>query len=739
MAIIGKIRDKSWLILIIVGGALVAFILGDFLKTDNGQELQFGYGTVNDEMVDFNDFIDLKNQAQENAQRQKDQELAQQGRQPGSEAAAPVDESLVWNSFVEGIVLEKEYEALGIEVSDAEFDAYLFGTDGFTAPAELQEQFQDSLTGMFSPNKLRAKIEELENSENVEDQKIWEQSREYYIDRRKQEKYFSILGQGIYVTNLEAKQEYLAQKEIKSIAYILQRYSDIPDEDIEVTDEALQAYYEEHKEDAKYQNRLSSREVRYFDILIQPSGADSAAFNESVESIKTEFAATENDSMFVLDNSELQFYSSSAYSTVVPDRHPKAQNMLTYPSYMQTTFDAAEIGDVVGPYEYQEKMMIAKVIGFTSDTINARHILLRAEPGLEAETEARADSILNVINNGNFEEYVKKYSTDEGSKVKGGDLGDFFFSDMVQPFAMFVADKPIGEIGKVTSQFGIHIIQVTDRKGPTHPRIAVVQKTFEASIETIENKELEVDNLIFKLNDAMEDSDDEGAGLVALFDTIVSNESDAYLVRPITIEENSPKMYGFTSKVSEDKILELAFREGAMVGDLIDAPIKEGERYVLAILSAIKNEGMPNFTDIEKALRNDYIKEQKAERLKSKMVNVESMAALEKKLGTSAVKADVTFGNAQLTGAGPEPSIVGAIFSGVADGTRTMPLEGNQGIYVIQVEKSQEIPAATTYDEEKLKLLTDNTRNLQGSATKALVKQAKVVDNRRFFDYNIRR
>ncbi|MDX2359451.1 MAG: SurA N-terminal domain-containing protein [Crocinitomicaceae bacterium] len=737
MALIGKIRDKSWLILIIIGGALAAFILGDFLKMDNGQELQYGYGTVYDEMVDFDGFADLLSEAQENAQRQKDQEMAQQGYQPGTVPADPVDQSLVWNQFVQNIVLEREYEALGITVSDAEFDAYLFGTDGFEAPTELQQQFTDS-SGMFSPNMLRAKIEELENSESVEDQQIWEQSRRYYIDRRRQEKYFSILSQGVYVTNLEAEQEYLAQKEIKSIAYIMQRYSDIPDEEIEVTDEDLLAYFEEHKEDAKYRNRTSSREVRFFDVLIQPSASDSADFNKDAEKIIAEFAVAENDSLFVMNNSEVQIFTSSAFSTILPDRHPKAQQHLTYPTNMEAEFANAQIGDVIGPYDYQEMKVIAKIIGFTQDTINARHILLRIEPGQEAIVEARADSILNVINDGNFEEYVNKYSTDEGSKIEGGDLGDFFFSDMVQPFAMFCADKPIGEIGKVTSQFGIHIIQVTDRRGTSHPRVAIIQKTFESSAITMDSTAMEVENLIFKLNDDLADCEDEGA-LVALFDTVVSQAGPDYSVRPITIEENSPKVYGFESKVSEDKILELAFREGAMVGDLIDSPIKEGNRYILAILSAIKEEGAPKFEDVEAAIRRDFIREEKVKRLTAQMTNAESMASLEKKLGVLAVKADVTFGNTSLQGAGAEPKIMGAIFSGIPDGTRTMPLEGNQGVFIVQIESSQELPVATTYDEEKLKLLTDNTRNLQGAATNALVKQAKVVDNRRFFDYNIRR
>jgi parvulin-like peptidyl-prolyl isomerase len=83
---------------------------------------------------------------------------------------------------------------------------------------------------------------------------------------------------------------------------------------------------------------------------------------------------------------------------------------------------------------------------------------------------------LKEVNDDNFEAYVSKHSGDTGSAAKGGDLGDFFFGDMVPQFATYVADKPIGEIGVVQTQFGFHIIQVTARKGKKYPRLAVVQK-----------------------------------------------------------------------------------------------------------------------------------------------------------------------------------------------------------------------------------------------------------------------
>ena len=92
MAIIGKIREKSWLMLVLVGGALLAFILGDYYKGSNGNDLEFGYGTVYGEMVNIDEFNSQLALAEENTRRNAEQ----QGQQP-----EPVDRDAVWSSFVE--------------------------------------------------------------------------------------------------------------------------------------------------------------------------------------------------------------------------------------------------------------------------------------------------------------------------------------------------------------------------------------------------------------------------------------------------------------------------------------------------------------------------------------------------------------------------------------------------------------------------------------------------------------
>ena len=239
MALIGKIREKSTLLVIVIGIALLAFILGDWERITGVMEDLYGYGTVYVEKIDYKAY-------EEASQKFEEQDRTQFGKQQREYTQKDQEASLdkAWNYVVETNLFAREYEALGINVGDAEFEAYLYGTDGFAVLPELAQGFTDSVTGLFNAKLLQKRIEEMESSTDANVQKQWEDSKKYYTDRRKQEKYFSLLGQGVYVTKLEAEEEYFAQKEVKNISYVVRRYSEISDEDVKISDADVKKYYE---------------------------------------------------------------------------------------------------------------------------------------------------------------------------------------------------------------------------------------------------------------------------------------------------------------------------------------------------------------------------------------------------------------------------------------------------------------------------------------------------------------
>ena len=99
--------------------------------------------------------------------------------------------------------------------------------------------------------------------------------------------------------------------------------------------------------------------------------------------------------------------------------------------------------------------------------IKASHILVK--------DEATAKKVKEELGQGkSFEELAKQYSEDTGSKEKGGDLGYFTAGKMVKEFEDAAYKLKKDEVSEpVKSQFGYHIIKVTDIKEP--------EKSFEQS------------------------------------------------------------------------------------------------------------------------------------------------------------------------------------------------------------------------------------------------------------------
>ena len=743
MAIIGKIRSKSGLLVGIIGIALLSFILGDYQSFFGSSEGEYGIGTVYGEKIDANKYNETNGKVQD-----QDRGQAQKEQKEYAEADIETSSDKAWNFLVDSTILRREYDALEVSVSDREFNAYLMATDGFPILEDLSAQFFTySLTGLVSEKstiegrqKLKLTIDKLKASKEPQAVQQWKGTKQYYTDRRKQEKYLALLDQGAYVTKLEAEAEYLAQKETKNISFVARRYDEIKDISVKISESELKNYYEEHKSDKKYANRSSSREVKLFDVSVAPSRKDSLMFNKNLNILKTTFLQSTNDSIFVAKNSDRNIYFSDKRATAVPEGNEKANKFQSYPVILDSIFKAASIGEIVGPYTMQENIIISKVIGFTPTRLKARHLLISTNSSKDEKVIAAkrktADSLLKVINTNNFTELVTKYTEDPGSKTTGGLYENFLEAEMVKEFGAFCATQAIGKIGVVKTDFGFHIIEVLERDATKFPLLVSVSKTFKASIETIENKESEITNILYKLDRSISKVEDP-IKKRNLFDTIVARSK--YFPRSIFIEDNSPKVTGFTTAAASNKILELAYAEEASVGNLTSYPIKDKDKYVIAMISSIKEKGEPKYEHIKVKMEGDLLIEKKAKKLINQMIKYKTMLALAKASNTTIMNAEISFSNPQITGGGYEPEIIGALFASVIkDKKRTLPLKGKTGVYVIQIDKTIKAPIAANYKIELEQMYNALKGSVQGQALGALRKKADIVDNRKLNELRIR-
>lgn len=723
MALIGKIREKSWLLIVVIGVALIAFILPELTK---GSTPDFGPGSVDGNKVN----PELYNQRVMEVGMMDEQQAAQQ-QKPYTAQDQENSQDKAWGSIVEEMLFDSEYEALGIDVSQREIDAYLYGTDGFTVMPDLAQSFSDS-TGKFNARLLEQRIKQMEESSDPNEAAQWEQNKRDLRKQRKTDKYFQLISQGVYVTTLEAEEEYRAQKEIKSVSFVAKRFSEIPDEDIKVSDDAVKKYYEAHKGEKKWEGR-ASRSIKYFEIAIAPSQEDIQKFDSELSRIKTQFENAKNDSLFVLANSEMKAFSSTHEATFRPEGDPKARQGMTYPASMDSVFKRAKVGDVVGPYADQGVMRIAKVLDFNKYSLKARHILISAQQGDSAsfvKAQRKADSILVTLNKNNFAEYVTLFTEDPGSKETGGVYEDFLDYEMVPEFSKFIVDKPVGTIGSVKTNFGIHIIEVMDKKEVNFPVLALIQKALNPSQTTLDNAQ----NESYDMLEMMESKISKVKGNKAKIEKFeeLARQKNYFVTQPIMIMNESPKVSAFQTPMAKDKIMKLAYDRGAEVGMLCSSPIKDGDKYIIAIIESITTKGTPNYEDVADRMKMEVIKEQKALRFTKLLMGSKTIEAAAQKANTTVSNAEITFANPQFPGAGYEPAVVGALFSGLKDGQMTIPLTGEQGVYLVKLNKTQKAPAAANYDVEKQQMLSALRGNVQNSIRQAMYEKSEVKDNRKF-------
>lgn len=734
MAIIGRIRNMRYLLVGITGLALLTFILTGLFDKIGSSVDRGTLGTIDGNEVDTAVYYSKLRQFE-----MSDRQQFQQQQKEYTDRDAEQSADKAWSASVDEIILKGEYEALGLAVSEKEFTSFLYGEEGFTLLPEIQQAFTDPATGQFNAAQLEKYIQDQEKSTDPNAIEGWKRTKEAIRTQRMQEKYFQYLGQGAYVTKLEAKNEYLAKNESKSISFVMGAYRDITENQMKVSDKEIRAFYEKNKEKPKYQV-MAGRDVKYFDVTIVPSKKDSAVFNKEMAVIKKGFAASTNDSLFILSNSELpRMYASGHMMTFRPEGDPKARQGMTYPAAMDTVFKTATIGQIVGPYNENGTTRIAKVMDFNSNVMKVRHILISAQKGDTkkiASAKKLADSLVKVVNAANFEEFVKKYSEDPGSKDKGGVYEDFMDYEMVTPFSDFAKSKPVGTIGVVQTDFGFHIMEVLDRKSDARfPVLAVVQKTLLPSEETKMSLKDKAYNLLSKMDRELNKKTDITDKII-LFDTIARREG--YYSRPVRMFDESPRVQGFTTKMAAQSILELAYNDEAEVGDLCSSPIQDDNRLIIAIVSSIREKGVPALVDVYERMTTDALNEKKANYLLKKMGSVTNLEVLAKKLKTDVKQAEVTFASPSIQGGGYEPELVGALFSGkIKDKMSSKATVGQSGVYVFRVNKTVKAPAAKNYDAEKLQMLGQIKGSIANSSRQALQKKLNVRDNRALLEAGI--
>lgn len=149
------------------------------------------------------------------------------------------------------------------------------------------------------------------------------------------------------------------------------------------------------------------------------------------------------------------------------------------------------------------------------EEVRSSHILIAITPDAPPSDTLRAYQkamkAKNRLESGeSFEALAKEISEDPSAKTNGGDLGYYTVFQLVYPFENAIYNTPIGQItDPVRTQFGYHIIQVTDRRPARGElQVAVILKAYNFAMTEEERKEVKQE--ILRIDSLLKSGEDFG-------------------------------------------------------------------------------------------------------------------------------------------------------------------------------------------------------------------------------------
>jgi peptidylprolyl isomerase/peptidyl-prolyl cis-trans isomerase D len=690
MGTMNKLRENTgvvlWILVIAFG---VVWVLQDSGTFDNIGAQTRNIAVVNGEPITYQEF-------QNTLQRQQQQVRSRSGGEVTPQMQDMIRDQ-TFNSLVNNRLLQQEMDRLGITVTDDEVMDMVYGEnpDPF-----IRQQFSDS-TGQLNRQLIR------NLAQNPEARQSWIQIEQYLRNKRRSEKMSSLIGATVHVSEEDVLDTYRRRNTTANVRYVARRYAIIPDDSVTVNEQDLRNYYNENQEDFR-RNRTYS--VEYVTLSKAPTAEDTAQVVEDLNQLRDEFAAADNDSLFLAENASRRDFTGS-FSSADELEGPIADALYPNP----------EPGDIVGPVAAANAAHLVKVVDTRpaeAPVVHARHILIRA-PEPSAEQQQRAQELKERAESGeDFAALAREYSDDTGSATQGGDLGWFGRDRMVDPFAEAAFNASSGEIvGPVRTQFGYHVIEVLSR-ADEEVIIADMAYNLTPSQATLSDLEYTLDDLAYYASESGsfgEEAEEQGLN-----------------VQQVDVEADQQNIPGIGQSPEA-----ASFLDDAGEGDISDV-IETSERFVVLHVNAVRPEGYRSFEEVRAELEPRVRLQKKRDILTRRMeqaLSNDDLAEMAEALGTTVrTRSDVTFQTNVVEGLGREPAFAGTVF-GLEAGETSRIVAGENAAFVVRVTEFNEPAPITESEREQIRneLLQQQRQQVNSQWIASLREKSDIEDNRSEF------
>jgi len=691
MAVLEKIRVKFGLaISIIIALALLSFIIDPSTLESalNSMSSKYDVGQIAGKSISYADFqsdVDRYTAINELLGATRDEESQKQIR------------NAAWQELLDKYLFVKNAKEAGITVGEDEMLSLMGGE--YVSPALVQNPVFMDENGVFSPDRLKAFIQNVDADDSGQLRTYWNYIQNTVHNQQYYAKYGALFTASGSDNALQLAQAVQEGNTTADVDYCLVYYPmSQNDSTITVSDDEVRAYYKAHKDFFK---QKANREIEYVVFEVVPSAEDVAAASTAMNEAFDEFATTDNMRAFLLKNSERgldnYWYKAGELATVNAelDQQIFGGNKLTQIITDGNSFFAGR--------EMASKMM--------PDSAFVKHILLQGDNAAQV-----ADSLVNVLKKGgNFANLAASYSADQGSAADGelGSIGWMTQTYMVPGFEG-VFDAPVDTPYVLTTQYGTHVVLVSNKTKPVAKKqVAVLEKTALASKDTFNSFYAQANTFATLAGGTYE-------GYQKALD------STKVYSHPATITE-ATAAYGAIDNAKE--VTRWAFdNKPGKTSNIITV---DNNYFFVATVKEANKEGYASVqkvaSQIYQLLFSQKQQEASTKQIAEKMAGAATLEEVAERLGVTVDHREAL----SLGSSSVEPALIGAIAS-AKEGEIYGPVSGVMGTYVIRVANKQ---LGSFYSEADAKnLAAQKAQYLSQMILPVMQEYDNVKDNReRFF------
>ncbi len=726
MAVLGDIRKKSWLLILGIGLPLLAFLIGDAFGSGGGglfsnpNEL----GVADGAPISAQDYNMAYNRISS----------AQQNQPAERQMSANAIGQTAWNQLVQERLVNQQMEEIGVDVSDQEYFERAAQFYSTVEPA----LYQNGVADIPATKQFMARIKAAAQKGDRTSQYFYEQ---WQNNNPKSsllaQKYRDLISAGALSTDLEAKYRH-EDTGSAEVNYVFVSYVDLAKNDsVSISDQEIKDYVKKNKKAYKPEPTVN---LAYAYFPAEASEQDIATIRKELDALKApqvivdeatgtrdsipSFANAKDNAAFVARFSDVPF-DSTYYSRDQFDgiQDPALKNALSN----------AKLGDVMGPLKVQNSYELIKLSGekMITDSAKTSHILIgyegsqaRGEGITRSPEEAKklADSLYTNIqaNPALFNEYARTVSDDKVAAKDDGSIGwvGRFQQGFATSYRDFAVNNPKGTIEVVPSEFGFHIIRIDDVKQKEGYQFAAIIKQLNPSKETQDNlfntaNQVALDAQGKSVNDFINDARQKGA-------EVNSNDGLGRFATNIT---------GLTGTQKEADILKWSFNKETKPGMLERFETTQGGQIVVYLEDKFKKKEINVAAAreiVEPILKNKKLAETAMAKIGDSKGSLDNVAST---LGSSVQKATVNFARPSLQGAGVEPKL-GGVAQALKEGQMSQGIEGNNGVFYVQVTKRNAPAAKEDLSAERKQVRSMNKTAINNQIIPSLVESADIEDYR---------